>query len=247
MKKYSFQGHILLAASLTAFVVIALGLAIIEYDYGTSKEPGNIEDKNKNQPDGNVVLVPDESNKNPPKKPWFNLPEIPIINLPNKPIVTPPDLGTGEIFLEYTEARNGIMITGALPMSDTIGKTLAGSREFFDFSVNSRLTGNAQVEYEIAIVKDPTSTLLDSEMRLYLTKVVGGVEQVVSGPMYFTPIPTGSATGSPAGSMVMARITDSASSNTNYRLRMWIAEETILAHEPQFYAVKVNVYGKAVM
>lgn len=153
-------------------------------------------------------------------------------------------IATGNISMNYTESINGISIVNAMPTSDVVGKALKGTGEYFDFTINSTIVGNASLQYEIAAVKDSNSTIPNSDIKLYLEQQVSGSYEEVMAPTVFTPINTISEVGSPAGSMILRTVTKDKTSSDNYRLRMWIKEDAQVG-QAQSYTVKVNVYGKA--
>lgn len=153
-------------------------------------------------------------------------------------------IATGNISMNYTESINGISIVNAMPTSDVVGKALKGTGEYFDFTINSTIVGNASLQYEIAAVKDSNSTIPNSDIKLYLEQQVSGSYEEVMAPTVFTPINTISEVGSPAGSMILRTVTKNKTSSDNYRLRMWIKEDAQVG-QAQSYTVKVNVYGKA--
>lgn len=153
-------------------------------------------------------------------------------------------IATGNISMNYTESINGISIVNAMPTNDVVGKALKGTGEYFDFTINSTIVGNASLQYEIAAVKDSNSTIPNSDIKLYLEQQVSGSYEEVMAPTVFTPINTISEVGSPAGSMILRTVTKDKTSSDNYRLRMWIKEDAQVG-QAQSYTVKVNVYGKA--
>ena len=153
-------------------------------------------------------------------------------------------IATGNISMNYTESINGISIVNAMTTSDVVGKALKGTGEYFDFTINSTIVGNASLQYEIAAVKDSNSTIPNSDIKLYLEQQVSGSYEEVMAPTVFTPINTISEVGSPAGSMILRTVTKDKTSSDNYRLRMWIKEDAQVG-QAQSYTVKVNVYGKA--
>ena len=81
---------------------------------------------------------------------------------------------TGNISLDYTEDTNGITITNAMPLTDAVGKKLSGTDQYFDFSVISTITGQANITYEISALKLAKSTLDDKNVKLYLEKKESG-------------------------------------------------------------------------
>lgn len=153
-------------------------------------------------------------------------------------------ISTGNISMNYTESINGISIDNAMPTSDIVGKSLKGTGEYFDFTINSTIVGDVSLQYEIAAIKDTSSTIPDSYVKLYLEQQISGSYEEVMAPSVFTPITSKSDVGSPVGSMILKTVTKDETSSDNYRLRMWIKEDAQVEGN-QSYTVKVNVYGKA--
>mgnify|MGYP001267683477 CR=1 FL=1 len=48
---------------------------------------------------------------------------------------------TGTITMSYTEGKNGITLTDALPITDDAGKALSAEGQYFDFTVNAKIVG----------------------------------------------------------------------------------------------------------
>ena len=147
------------------------------------------------------------------------------------------------ISMTYTENMNGISIQDALPTSDEVGKKLNGKGEYFDFTIKSNIV-NSSITYEIAAIKDKSSTISDDSIKLYLEKQNSGTYEQVMEPTIFKSITKRSKIGSPKGSMVLYKLNRKKSGTDNYRLRMWIKEDAVVEMDKS-YTVKVNVYGKA--
>ena len=147
------------------------------------------------------------------------------------------------ISMTYTENMNGISIQDALPTSDEVGKKLNGKGEYFDFTIKSNIV-NSSITYEIAAIKDKSSTISDDSIKLYLEKQNSGTYEQVMEPTIFKSITKKSKIGSPKGSMVLYKLNRKKSGTDNYRLRMWIKEDAVVEMDKS-YTVKVNVYGKA--
>lgn len=148
-----------------------------------------------------------------------------------------------KISMTYTENMNGISIQDALPTSDEVGKHLKGKGEYFDFTIKSNVV-NSSITYEIAAIKDKSSTISDDSIKLYLEKQNSGTYEQVMEPTIFKSITKRSKIGSPKGSMVLYKLNRKKSGTDNYRLRMWIKEDAVVEMDKS-YTVKVNVYGKA--
>ena len=156
-------------------------------------------------------------------------------------------ISTGTLSMTYSEGSTGITITDAMPMSDEAGKVLNGENQTFKFSVGASISGTATINYEIAAIKKETSTLADSDVRLYLEKGTSadGPFSEAFAPAQFTPLGSATALGSPQGSMVLESGTFSTTSTNYYVLRMWVKEDAVITGTAQTYTVTVNVYGQA--
>lgn len=154
-------------------------------------------------------------------------------------------ISTGTISMTYTEDTNGISISNAFPMSDDVGKVLSGKNEYFDFTVNTKVSGNVDLIYEVAAVKDKASTLSDDDVKIYLEREKNGVYEQVLAPTKFIPLDKITDVGSPDGSMVLVRVTRNDNFVDNYRLRMWVSDSALSSSTSQTYIIKVNVYGKS--
>ena len=159
----------------------------------------------------------------------------------NKSINT---ISTGNIYLNYTEDTNGINITNAYPMADEVGKTLTNEDQYFDFTVEASISGNVVASYEVSAEKETSSTLDNDEVKLYLEKKVNNTYQEVMAPKNFTPLKESTDLGTTAGSMLLDSGTVSKSSTVNYRLRMWVADTTILDNLEKSFGVRVSIKAK---
>ena len=78
---------------------------------------------------------------------------------------------TGAISMEYVESTNIISMNNALPTTDSTGKKLSNSGEYFDFTVKSSIAGNTDINYEIAAKEENGNTFDGKNVKFYLTKV----------------------------------------------------------------------------
>jgi len=164
---------------------------------------------------------------------------------------------TGTITMTYTEPTNGISLTDALPITDDAGKALKGDGKTFDFTVGATVAGTTTINYAITAVKDATSDLPDTGVKVYLTSTSGETETAVLGPKLVSQLEktvAGNDAGAPADQYVLKTGTYTATGTDNYRLRMWVdsnyGQQTGNANTTEFaaqhkYILKVNVYGAA--
>ena len=157
---------------------------------------------------------------------------------------------TGAITMLYTESDNTISINNALPTTDNTGKTRKNAGEYFDFTVKSSITGNTDINYEIAAKEEAGNTFSGSNIKYYLTTVdSNGKETEVMAPRTYYEEPSGNVyTGRPADMMSLytGNLKNQGDTTINYRLRLWVDEN----YNPQndngglTYKVKVSVYGQ---
>ena len=157
---------------------------------------------------------------------------------------------TGAITMSYVESNNTISINNALPTTDNTGMTRKNEGEYFDFSVKSSISGNTDINYEIATKEETGNTFSGDNIKYYLTTVdSNGKETEVMAPRTYYEEPSGNVyTGRPADMMSLytGNLKEQGETTINYRLRIWVDE----SYNPQnddgglTYKVKVNVYGQ---
>ena len=157
---------------------------------------------------------------------------------------------TGAITMLYTESSNTISMNNALPTTDNTGKTRKNVGEYFDFTVKSSITGNADINYEIAAKEETGNTFSGNNIKYYLTTVdSNGKETEVMAPRTYYEETSGNVyTGRPADMMSLytGNLNQQGDTTINYRLRIWVDEN----YNPQndngglIYKVKVSVYGQ---
>lgn len=157
---------------------------------------------------------------------------------------------TGTVTMAFTEAENGIKIENAIPMTADQGIALTGTGNTFDFTVAATITGTTNIDYEVVAVKDPTSTVLDKDIRLYLESSTDNSTYTQAfAPAPFVGSAAVSTVGAPAGTMQLAQgtFTNDGATTTQtvyYRLRMWVDSAYVVDGTKRTYKVTVNVYGK---
>ena len=157
---------------------------------------------------------------------------------------------TGAITMNYTESTNVILMSNALPTTDTTGKKRLNSGEYFDFTIKSSITGNTDINYEIAAKEENGNTFSGQNVKFYLTKVNSdGTEEEAMPPKTYSENSTGNVyTGRPSDmmSLFVGNLNQQGDKEIKYRLRLWVDEN----YNPQddngglIYKVKVNVYGQ---
>ena len=150
----------------------------------------------------------------------------------------------GNILLNYSDNIDGLSITNAVPTSDLIGMKDNTEGAYFDFSVDVDLDEAKYVEYEVSIKKDKSkSTITDDDIRVYLEKESDGTYSKVFGPSKFMGLKKKTVLGSGSGSMVLTKTKKVKSGTDNYRLRIWLADTSLIQNGT--YSVEVDINGKA--
>ncbi|MBQ3307827.1 MAG: hypothetical protein IJG68_06540 [Bacilli bacterium] len=131
------------------------------------------------------------------------------------------------ISLDYDNNTNVLKLTDFTPTKDYLGKT-SGIEKCFDFTVNVHLKQASKIRYELAIKKDPTSTINDQDVRIYLEKKDVAKEQYLSllDPTFFKANEIPTDVGTPTGYMVLTQQSVNQSQKDYYRLRMWLSEKS---------------------
>ena len=89
------------------------------------------------------------------------------------------EIVTDKIIFSYSDVNkggSGINITNAIPISDAAGRVLTGSGQYFDFSITAT-SKNTDIDYKLLVRKNDISTLPNTELRIYLTKLTGSFEE----------------------------------------------------------------------
>ena len=152
---------------------------------------------------------------------------------------------TGTVSMNYKTEVNGLQLNSITPVANDVAMENRAEGSYFDFSVSSDIDSDTTVDYEIALVKDDSSTISDSDIMVYLEKQTSGTYSKVDEPKEFTHIKKKTELGSPAKSMVLSKFSLSANQVDNYRLRIWVKEGAVITDPNATYKVRVNVYGKA--
>jgi len=177
---------------------------------------------------------------------------------------------TGTITFLYDEKEavgNGIVITDALPMTDSDGMRQIGTNNVFDFQIIATTTSNTDIPYEITARKKDTSDDIDENIKLYLTEVTSDSETAAPLTMngldvmkYSELTQTATEVGDGIVEKTIYRDTVSANSTNykkNFRLRMWISDDTDYSPvedeegndnypmNDKTFSVTVNVYANA--
>lgn len=145
---------------------------------------------------------------------------------------------TGSLTFLYDEINqegNRVKIENALPTADTDGMALASNNNVFNFKVTAQNTGNVPIKYEVTARKDDSSTLAESNVKIYLESSSDGVTYTASDlTMDAGTVKTYGELGVPT-TTIPAGITEkllysgevageTSTYTNNFKLRMWLKE-----------------------
>lgn len=163
---------------------------------------------------------------------------------------------TGRIVFSYSDANggtNGISIEDAIPISDDMGKVLAGEGEYFDFTVSASTT-TTNIAYEIAVKKDENkSTLPDEWVKIYLTTFEGNEEKETNITSTNSGVVTYNDLSETTNDLLVGKTiyygnvqAGEVSYGRKFRLRMWVKDPNTTNFDysilnDKYYSVKVNV------
>ena len=147
-------------------------------------------------------------------------------------------ISTGTISLQLSNNSDSISIVNAMPISDETGKNLTGDGNVYDFSVHTILSRKTTINYEISLEKINGNDFVDTP--------------ITTIPQSFTPLIEDSFLGTKTGDMVIYSGTfsnttdDDMELSQDFRLRIWVDQDTIIDSVSREFQVKLNVTAKAI-
>lgn len=164
-------------------------------------------------------------------------------------------ISTGTISLKLKNENGALSMENAMPISDADGMML-DDNNVYDFEVQSMLSAQTTLNYEIYVEKIKTDkpTLSNSDVRFYLEKYEDNAYKstlITQNPQPFIPLENNSFLGSKKGSMILYSGTLSNMTShdkeikDSFRLRMWVAQDTVIDSISRDFNIKLNVVAKA--
>ena len=151
------------------------------------------------------------------------------------------------LYTENTGVGNGISIENAFPVSDTVGKSYSTENYVFDFKVEGTNTGKDEIPYEVTLRKKSTSTLSESNVKVYLTDMTEDSDIEILEPTLYSNL---TRTNIEVGDEIEKTIYNGTvlGNTANYlkefRLRMWIDEASNQDEiNGKTFTALVNVYS----
>ena len=150
----------------------------------------------------------------------------------------------GQITLNYTNNVTGLSLNNIAPVTDSVAMKDLTDQHYFDFFIDVDLKNANYIEYEISVIKNEKGcSISNDDIRIYLEKEQSGTYTKVFGPSKFVPLKEDTKLGSLKNSMVLVKNKALKSSKDNYRLRMWLSDQSLL--QSGNYSIDVVVNGKA--
>lgn len=159
-------------------------------------------------------------------------------------------ISTGGISLSFIESKeNTIHIDNALPMSNAVGKV---QKEYFDFSLEAYMKGSSTIYYEIRAKQVEVDNKIEAnKVKFYLEKEQASTYREVLPPTNFYISNQSKVNNNEVDLSSMLLYSDKFTNTTgssqkmrdNYRLRIWIDENTSVENTKKNFKFKVNVYA----
>ena len=129
------------------------------------------------------------------------------------------------LYTENSAGGTGINISEAEPISDAQGKSLVGDNNVFDFKVEGTNTGSDAIPYEVTLRKKDTSTMNESNVKVYLTDETESTD-IVEPTLYSKLTQTNIDVGTNIEKTLYKGEVAAGTNNylKTFRLRMWIDE-----------------------
>lgn len=156
---------------------------------------------------------------------------------------------SGSISMQFIESNNVINITNALPTSDNIGRI---SNDYFDFSVNGTIVGNRTIFYEVRAKQLSVENQIEShKIKLYLEKKSSSQFISVLEPTNFNITNTTNINNEAIDLNSMLLYSGNFTTQNkkrdkfsdNFRLRMWIDENSSIENIKKNFKIRINVYA----
>lgn len=243
-KRYFFL--ILLFLICFVFLVSSISFAVFDtyYNGGTKNvidvgvdviiDDSDDKDIDKDKDDDKVVDKDKSDNKKPSDKK-----DNYFVSDDKKPYVPSIDSSVASVFFTFNEGSNYINMKNVLPISDEVGKTLTGDKEYFDFSVSSKLKSKrGSIVYEISILPLDGNTIKGKDVRVYLTEDGKDVSVLKDSVNSFSSLPDSSFH---KNAKVLYRKTVSDSYNGDYVFRMWLSSKANVTSKVLGFRCKIVV------
>lgn len=146
----------------------------------------------------------------------------------------------GSILFSFDEGSNYINMTNVFPTADSVGKTLTGDKEYFDFSVSALLNDNrkGKLVYEISLIPIAGNTIDEKDVRVYLTENSSDVS--ISSDMVNTYGDLPTSNYHTDGKVIYRKVVNDKFYG-NYVFRMWLSSDAKVDKTSKKFGCKVVV------
>lgn len=146
----------------------------------------------------------------------------------------------GSILFSFNEGSNYINMTNVFPTADSVGKTLTGDKEYFDFSVSALLNDNrkGKLVYEISLIPIAGNTIDEKDVRVYLTENSSDVS--ISSDMVNTYGNLPTSNYHTDGKVIYRKVVNDKFYG-NYVFRMWLSRDAKVDKTSKKFGCKVVV------
>ena len=145
-------------------------------------------------------------------------------------------------YSDKTGADDGIHLTNARAISDSVGKKLMGDDETFEFSISGNNYSRIPIKYYIVLEEGKNSTLNASDIKVYLTSRKGNVEEEISKEVPLVSSLKKLEVGNISYRLLHQKgVPSNNKFFDNYTFRMWIKEDA-KDYYGKHYSLKLNVY-----
>ncbi len=153
---------------------------------------------------------------------------------------------SGSIVMTYSENSEIFFINNMVAVSDEVGKSSNDESKYFDFTIKVNLGDSKLANYEIALsVNEDFSTVLPSDIMVYLEKQESGSYVPVSDPISLDKLDLKSDYGAKVGDKILTKVSSNETVSHNYRLRMWLRDGSeVMPDVIQSFGIEINVYGE---
>ena len=148
-----------------------------------------------------------------------------------------------DIVIDYTSDTKLLTLTDLTPINNAEGIG-GGEDKFFEFTVDIKRKDAAEIEYEISVIKDNSSTIPDKDIRIYLEKYVNNTYKEVFRPSAFEGLEVDSKVGSKKGSMIVYNDSVISTESQKYRLRLWLSDTSTVTTGTYSIDLAVNAIAK---
>lgn len=144
------------------------------------------------------------------------------------------------VLFSFDEGSNYINMINVFPTSDSVGKTLTGDKEYFDFSISALLNDNrkGKLVYEISLVPIASNTIDEKDVRVYLTENSSDVSISSDAVNTYGELPTSKYH---TDGKVIYRKVVSGKFLGNYVFRMWLSSDAKIDKTSKKFGCKVVV------